>query len=217
VNPSEFNTITDEILQKLDKWFKTNLLSLNFDQTHFMHFKTKNNQTTDIKVKYEDKLINPLNNIKFLGIYINETLTWSIHLDQLTKKLSAACYAIRVFKHFMPLKTLIMTYYAYFHSLMDYGIIFWGHSSYSIHIFRLPKKVIRIITSTRNRESVRNVFRNLKILPLQSQYIYSILSFVIDSMDQFTSNFTIHKRKTRQNMDLQLPSSKLTIYQKGPY
>jgi hypothetical protein len=34
-------------------------------------------------------------------------------------------------------------------------------------------------------------------------------------MDQFTSNFTIHNKKTRQNMDLHLPSSKLTIYQKG--
>jgi hypothetical protein len=36
-------------------------------------------------------------------------------------------------------------------------------------------------------------------------------------MDQFTSNFTIHNKKTRQNMDLHLPSSKLTIYQKGTY
>jgi hypothetical protein len=36
-------------------------------------------------------------------------------------------------------------------------------------------------------------------------------------MDQFTSNFTIHNKKTSQNMDLHLPSSKLTIYQKGIY
>jgi hypothetical protein len=36
-------------------------------------------------------------------------------------------------------------------------------------------------------------------------------------MDQFTSNFTIHKKQTRQNTDIHLPSSKLTIYQKGTY
>jgi hypothetical protein len=194
-NRSEFNIITEEILQKWDKWFKTKLLSLNFDKTHFIHFKTKNIQTTEIKVKYKDKLINPLNNIKFLGIYVNDTLTWSTHLDRLTKKLSTTCYAIRVLKHFMPLKTWIMTYYAYFHSLMNYGIIFWGHSLYSIHIFRLQKKGIRIITSTMNIESVRNVFKNLKILPLQSQYIYSVFSFVIDNTELFTSNFTIHKKQ----------------------
>jgi hypothetical protein len=69
----------------------------------------------------------------------------------------------------------------------------WGNPPYSIHIFRLQKKVIRIITSTRNRESCRSWFKRLKILPLQSQYIYLILSFVIDNMNQFTSNF-INKR-----------------------
>jgi hypothetical protein len=28
-------------------------------------------------------------------------------------------------------------------------------------------------------------------------------------------NFTVHNRNTRQNMNLHLPSSKLTVYQKG--
>jgi hypothetical protein len=37
------------------------------------------------------------------------------------------------------------------HTLMNYGILFWGYSPYSIHIFRLQKSVIRIITSTKNR------------------------------------------------------------------
>ena len=120
-------------------------------------------------------------------------------------------------KQYMPLKTLIMIYYAYFHSFMNYGIILWGHSPYSIHIFRLQKKVIRIITSIRNRESCRSWFKRLKILPLQSQYIYSIVSFVIENMNQFTSNFTVHNKTTRQNMNLHLPSSKLTVYQKGSY
>jgi hypothetical protein len=56
-NPRDFNIITNEILQKLDKWFKTNLLLLNFDKTHIIHFKTKNTQITEISVKYNDKLI----------------------------------------------------------------------------------------------------------------------------------------------------------------
>jgi hypothetical protein len=130
-------------------------------------------------------------------MFINDTLTWSTHLDQLTNKLSSACYAIRVMKQCMHLKTLIMIYYACFHFLKNYGIIFWGNSPYSIHIFRLQKKVI-IITSSRNRESCTSWFKRLKILPLQSQYIYSILLFVVDNMNQFTSNFTVHNKKTRQ-------------------
>lgn len=74
------------------------------------------------------------------------------HLYYLRNKLSIACYAIRVFKHHMPLKTLVIIYYVYFHTLMNYRILFWGKSPYSIHIYRLQnkKKVLRI-TSTKTR------------------------------------------------------------------
>jgi hypothetical protein len=67
-------------------------------------------------------------------------LTWSTHLDQLTNKLSSACYTVRVMKQYTPLKTVIKIYYAYLHSFMNYGLIFWGNSPYSIHIFRLQKR-----------------------------------------------------------------------------
>ena len=52
---------------------------------------------------------------------------------------------IRTIKSFMSTDTLIMVYKAYFHSLMSYGLIFWGNSSFRTKIFCLQKKVIRII------------------------------------------------------------------------
>jgi hypothetical protein len=44
---------------------------------------------------------------------------------------------------------------SYFHSFMTYGIIFCGNSPHSSHIFRLQKRVIRIITNSRSRDPVR--------------------------------------------------------------
>jgi hypothetical protein len=41
LNFMEFNKSFSEIIQKLNKWFSTNLLSLNLDKTYFIHFKTK--------------------------------------------------------------------------------------------------------------------------------------------------------------------------------
>jgi hypothetical protein len=55
-------------------------------------------------------------------------------------KLSKACYAIRVVKSFMSKETLRMIYLFYVHSIMTYGIIFWGDSSDS-NIFRIQIKV----------------------------------------------------------------------------
>jgi len=49
---------------------------------------------------------------------------WKYNVDQLLPELSTACYAIRVVKLFMTQETLIVVYYAYFHSTMNYSIIF---------------------------------------------------------------------------------------------
>jgi hypothetical protein len=84
--------------------------------------------------------------ITFLGVNIVNTLSWKIHIDSLLPKLSSACYAIRAVKPYVNQETLLMVYYAYFHSIIHYGAIFWGNSSYAIHIFRLQKRAIRIMT-----------------------------------------------------------------------
>jgi hypothetical protein len=101
---------------------------------------------------------------------IDDALTWKNHIDLLTKKLSKACYVIRNGKPYMSTSALKAIYYSFFHSLMNYGIIFWRNSSHSFTIFRLQKKVIRIMLGCGNRVSCRNIFKELEILPLASQY-----------------------------------------------
>jgi hypothetical protein len=107
------------------------------------------------------------------------------HIDSLTPKLSSACYAIRAIKPSINQKNLLMVYYAYFHSIIRYGIIFWGNSSYAIHVFYLQKWMIRIIPGIGNRTSCKQSFIGLKILTLSLLYIYSLLYFVVDNMDQY--------------------------------
>jgi hypothetical protein len=107
-------------------------------------------------------------------------------------KLSKACYVLRCIKPFMSQDALKSIYYSFFHSLISYGIIFWGKSSYSSHIFRLQKKAVRIITGSRTRDSCRELFKHLRILPLQSQYILFLLPFVVDNKNLFHVNSEIH-------------------------
>ena len=67
------------------------------------------------------------------------------------------------------------------------------------NIFKLQKRVVRIITDIRRRYSCREQFKKLQILPLQSQYILSLLLFVINSSDMFEHNCEIHTVNTRNN------------------
>ena len=68
-----------------------------------------------------------------------------------------------------------------------------------------------------NRVSCRELFKKLNILPLHSQYILSLLLFVVKNMDLYTINFDVHSINTRDRSDLHFPSVKLTKYKKGVY
>ena len=117
----------------------------------------------------------------------------------------------------MSLDVLSSIYFSYADSIISYGIIFWGNSSYSDDIFKIQKRIFRIIMNSSRNASCRQLFKDLNILPIQSQYIYSILLFVTKNEDQFLYNSQVHKINTRQTFDLYVPTSNLTIYQKVVY
>jgi len=100
---------------------------------------------------------------------------------------------------------------------MTYGLLFWGNSPDSIKIFRLRKKITRIMMGCRSRDSCRKLFFNLEILPLPSQYILSLLLFLIRNKNQFLVNFEMCHINTRQHANLHQPSVNMTKYQKGVY
>ena len=54
-----------------------------------------------------------------------------------------------------------------------------------------------------------------RILPLQSQYIFSLLMFVVKNKDSFKTNSNIHSFNTRFNHDLHIPVANLAVFQKG--
>jgi len=68
-----------------------------------------------------------------------------------------------------------------------------------------------------NRVSCRNLFRKLEILPLTSQYMLSLLMFVVQNKNFFITNNKNHNIDTRQRNYLYLPQANLNIYQKGAY
>jgi len=203
------------IFTTLNKWLRANQLSLNFNKTNYVHFTTKRNMTINLEIGFNKKFINNSSCTKFLGVTIDNTLSWKNHIDLLVKKLCTACYILRNAKTYMSASSLKMIYYAFFHSAMSYGIMFWGNSSHSSMIFRLQKKAIRIMEGCGNRVSCRNLFKKLEILTLMSQYILSLLMFVVQNKKYFLTNNESHNIDTRQRNDLHLPQANLTIYQRG--
>jgi len=117
----------------------------------------------------------------------------------------------------MSMNVLRSTYFSYVHSIMSYGLIFWGNSTDSDDIFKIQKRIIRIIANSNKNASCRELFKKLNILPLQSQYIHSILLFITKNKDQFSPNSHIHTINTRRINNLYVPAANLTLYQKDVY
>jgi hypothetical protein len=185
LNPTDFTNSANKILQDINKYFTTNLLPLNAERTQYMQFATKTSSLIDLHVMYTNKEIANNFNTKFLRLTLDNTVSWKNHIDIIVPKLSSACFTVRTVQPFLFQESLWMVYFSYFHFIMTYGLVFWGNSYHSNTVFKLQKRITRIMMGIRDRESCREYFRKLKILPLQSQYIYTYpyyLRLIIDNV-----------------------------------
>jgi len=148
---------------------------------------------------------------------LDNHISWKNHVIKVLPKLSRAFYAVRAMYPISYLNTLKMIYFAYFHSIINYGIIFWGNSTECKKVFLAQKKIIRIMTGSRPRTSCKPLFQSLGILTVPSKYILSLMNFALQNQEIFTPNIEVHNFNTRNKLKLHKPVSSLTLYQKGVY
>jgi len=182
-----------------------------------LKFQKKNSQKLSSNIKLLNNQITNITNTKFLDLTIEETLSWKCHINQILSRLSSACYATKVITPLMSEDILKLIYYSYVHSIITYGTILGGKSPHSTDIFKIQKWIIRIMTKSRSRDSCRQLFKRLEILPLQSQYIFSVLLFVVKNKDLYTIKQEIHNIATRSNTNLNPPVCNVTVFQKGAH
>jgi hypothetical protein len=216
-NKIDFNVHANELFEDINKWFTNNQLNLNLTKTHFLEFSPSNQQIDTRQIHYNDKQISNVNQIKFLGLTLDDKLSWNKHTDRIISKLSSITYALKQIKYYLTTDALKLLYYAHVHSIMSYGVIFWGKSSGARRVFKLQKRIVRIIANKKPRDSCREVFKNMRINTLYSQYIYSLILFVVNNKCIFATNNEIHNHNTRNKNDLHPLLSKLGKFKKGPY
>jgi hypothetical protein len=100
----------------------------------------------------------------------------------------------------------------------SYGIILWGNSSHSYSVqCKMQKRVLRIMTKSGYRDSCRQLFKIWGILPFYSQYIVSLMLFVVRNTHFYIANQETHGVNTRHNTDFHFPKVRLTAFKEGAY
>jgi hypothetical protein len=113
-DPIKFRDDANKIIQHMQEWFNANLLSINWEKTHFMHFTTKNNSSSNFDIMYKDKKLTIDDSVKFLGLTLDNSLSWKKHIEAIVPKLSTATFTMRVVQPFLSLDSLKLIYYSYF-------------------------------------------------------------------------------------------------------
>ena len=192
--------------------YQINQIVLNITKANVIKFKPKTTGHVTLDVSYRDNVIGELKSTKFLGMYTGIHMHWKNHVEQILPKLGATCFSKRSLIHTLNLDILRMVCFAYFHSVLQCGIVFWGNSTHAHQVFKLQKRVVRIMSGDGLRSSYRSVFRKHNILPIACQYILSLMLFIRDNQKNFPTNSYVHGLDTRNK---HLPTVNLSCVQYG--
>lgn len=170
---------TKSTLLAASEWFLSNGFLLNEEKTKQIIFSLR---SVDRDSCIADKIENVMT-IKFLGIHFDDHLTWGPHIDYLTTKLSSIIYLIRRLTFCVSSSYVRYAYFAYFQSLIRYGIILWGNSSRVTEILILQKKIIRIITNSDRLEHCKPLFIRTKVQTVINLYLFDIIQYTFSHQE----------------------------------
>jgi hypothetical protein len=202
---------TRDVLEDVMGWFGDNNLILNTTKTGAIRFslgrEPDESFTRDLLA---EKAIECNVSCRFLGVTLDGKLQWGLHIEQLCSKLSKAIYAIKKTKQICGQETAKNVYFAYFHSIMTYGVLFWGQAADSSRVFILQKRAVRAILGMRPRDSCREKFKSLGILTLAGAYIRECLLYARRNLPRTPENGDAHRYETRRKHDIRPVKHRLT-------
>ena len=143
------NVLTSE-MKSLHNWLNTNKLSLNIAKTEFMTIGSRQKIRTiddEITIKINECEINRVESVKSLGVYIDNHLTWTKHIDEISKKIASAIGALKQIIPYITTNTGIQVYQALIQPHFDYCCSVWDGlgETRSCKIQKLHNRAARVI------------------------------------------------------------------------
>ena len=159
-------------------------------------------------IMINSKVINRVYSTKFLGVYVDDSLTWKCHIDHVCKKISKGIGILTKARKYLNKRTLQQLYYTFIYPYLSYCNHVWGntYSTYLKRLTLLQKRALRIITFSGFREHTDVLFQNLKILKIREINMHLLGQFVYKYSENmlprtfngmFRLNADIHSYNTR--------------------
>lgn len=211
-------TLLDDLtntFESVSHWVTNEALVLNERKTNCVIFRTNRSKIDYPNTVYLNEAeINVSNETKFLGLMVDETLSWGCHIEKLNNRLNSVCYTLRVMTKYLDESGLRVVYFSNFESIVRYGIVFYGGSKSMEKIFLSQKRAIRIIKKLSFRTSCRGIFRQNRILTVSALYIKECIMFILKNREYFHENVPTHSYNNRNQLYV-YPVHRLSITERG--
>ena len=105
-------------LSHISIWLKVNKLSLNIKKTHYMIFRKRKKDSLNVKLSIDGELINEVDKTKFLGVLIDNKLTWKQHIAYVSGKIARGIVMIIKARQYLNKQGLISLYYSFIYPFL---------------------------------------------------------------------------------------------------
>ena len=118
-NLNTLSTVINEVLNKLSIsfllsiWLASNKLTLNTDKSHYVIFHRARLKQTKIEINLSNISLKRVSFTKFLGVIIDEKLSFTGHISYIKNKISKAMGIIIKARKYLNRKSLLNLYHAY--------------------------------------------------------------------------------------------------------
>ena len=213
---------------KINEWLYCNKLSLNVSKTHFIIFKSQGmrNPIVNESLVIRNEVIKRDRKTKFLGVMIDEKLSWTEHINYIKSKIAKGIGIICKARKLLNIKTLCTLYYCFVYPYLNYCNEIWGGSpkTHLSPLVKLQNRVIRLISFSGWNVDCDSLYENYEVLQLYKVYVYKIANVMFQVKhkiapkvlhDMFVLNRECHNYETRQSDHFHVPQAKRNYLQRS--
>lgn len=194
----------------VSEWLKGNALTLNVSKTKYIAFALRQNQLppsdfliTDHECLHDAPLCSCLSvqrtdKIKYLGIVIDQTLSFKPHIDALVPRLRKLIYVFRSFRHVADRQVIKMVYYALCQSLVEYCVTIWGGAakSHLIEAERAQRAILKVAAGLPFRHPTDDLYNSWDLLSIRKTFV---LQTILRQQSLLYYDPELHKNKRRKH------------------
>ncbi len=231
---SRLITVINSEMKNLSEWFFANKLSLNIKKSNYIIFTPRQKrQTLDPLLEINNHRLERVKETSFLGVILDENLTWKSHISYVASKISKSIGIIYRSSFCLTTRLTLRTlYFALVYPYLNYCVIIWG-ATYPSNLNRLlllQKKVVRILSNASYDAHTSPLFKSNKILKFEDIYLLNLGKFMFSYQNNLLppsfSNFffttdQIHSHNLRTAGQFYVPfcrtkAKQFTVKYQGP-